>query len=188
VNADDFIEFAKLVGKLKETKRTGWVRDVKIENCESVGDHIFRAALLGMILADEAGLDGGRVAKMMLVHDLDEIITGDIIRGEKEKEDSVVVRERELSAFKNVISSLPEDLQKEYLKLWNEYQDEKTPEAKLCRSVDRIDMAIQAQEYFSKFPDRKILKCFSDTNDLNKVSPQTKEIIKKLLKWGKSDE
>jgi putative hydrolases of HD superfamily len=188
MNVEKFIEFAKQVGKLKELKRSGWYENADIEKpyVESVADHSYRSALLAVVLADDAGLNSGKVAKMMLLHDLEESITGDIAKPIKDKEDPEKVYARELNAFKKVISYLPEDLQKEYLGLWEEYQEGKTPEAKLARSVDRIDMAIQAQEYFVKYPDKEILKKFSDENDLDKRSPETEEICKKLMEWGKS--
>jgi putative hydrolases of HD superfamily len=188
MNTEKFIEFAKQVGKLKEEKRIGWYEKVGIDKLkvESVADHSFRAALLAVVLADDAGLDGGKVAKIMLLHDLEESITGDINRIEKEKEDPKVVHKRELDAFKKVISTLPENLQKKYLELWKDYQAGETPEAKLCRSIDRIDQAIQAREYFEKYPDKEILKKLSDENDLEKRSPETEEICKKLLEWSKT--
>ena len=53
--------------------------------------------------------------------------------------------------------------------------------------MDRIDQAIQAQEYFKRYPNKKTLKKFSDDNDLEKRSPETEEICKKLLEWGNSE-
>ena len=189
MNTDKFIEFANQIGKLKELKRTGWYKDAGIdkEYVESVADHSYRCAMLATVLADEAGLDSGKVTKMMLLHDLEESITGDIIRSEKENQDPKEVYQRELDAFKKVISSLSENLQEQYLQLWKEYQTGETAEAKLCRSVDRIDQAIQAQEYFKRYPNKKTLKKFSDDNDLEKRSPETEEICKKLLEWGNSE-
>jgi putative hydrolases of HD superfamily len=188
MNTDKFIEFAKLVGKLKELKRFGWYDQAGIDKLkvESVADHSYRCAMLATVLADEAGLDSGKVSKMMLLHDLEEVITGDINRIEKEKEDPEVVKARELKAFKKVISNLSIGLQNKYIELWKEYQTGETAEAKLCQSIDRIDQAIQAREYFSRYPDKKILKKFSDENSLKRVSPETEEIVKKLLEWGKS--
>ena len=51
------IEFCKFAGKLKRTKRTGWVERVGIKDGESVADHSYRVALMAMVLADERKLD-----------------------------------------------------------------------------------------------------------------------------------
>jgi len=119
---------------------------------------------------------------MMLLHDVEEIITGDIIRGDKEKQNKDEVYKRELDAFKSVISSLPDNLQEKYIALWKEYAECKTPEALLAKSIDRIEMVIQAMSYFEKYPEKKVLKLFMDENDLSIVAPETQELIKLLLK------
>jgi 5'-deoxynucleotidase YfbR-like HD superfamily hydrolase len=79
------INFMKYVSKLKEVKRTGWVRN-NIDNPESVADHSFSAAILGSLLCPE-DLNKEKVMKMLLYHDLAESVTGDIVtivNGEKE--------------------------------------------------------------------------------------------------------
>lgn len=68
-----------LVGKLKTTKRTGWVYR-NVQSPESVSDHMYRMALFSFLLADQQDdnnpLDKDRCIKLALVHDLAECIVG----------------------------------------------------------------------------------------------------------------
>ena len=75
---ENTLKFMRLIGKLKTTKRTGWVyRDVKAP--ESVSDHMYRMAMFSFLLADQKDdipLDKDRCIKLALVHDLAECIVG----------------------------------------------------------------------------------------------------------------
>ena len=75
----DVLKFMSLVGKLKTTKRTGWVYR-KVQSPESVSDHMYRMAMLSFLLADQqddiSPLQKDRCIKLALVHDLAECIVG----------------------------------------------------------------------------------------------------------------
>ena len=47
----DVLAFMEIVGKLKTTKRTGWVRS-GIQLPESVADHSYRMAMLSYMISD----------------------------------------------------------------------------------------------------------------------------------------
>ena len=145
MNQYDFIEFARTIGKLKKIPRTGWkVNGVK--DCESVADHVFRVASLAMVLSDELKMDTGKIVKMALLHDWEEVITGDIRSPEKEQMGDAVSK-KGVEAFQKIIENLPENIKTEYLKLWKEFEDQKTDEAKFVKNVDLIEMLIQCLEY-----------------------------------------
>jgi putative hydrolases of HD superfamily len=83
------IEFANLVGQLKITPRTGWIRR-NIVPCESVADHSWRVAVLAFLLqrssstttsttpSTQLDFDFGKVVQIALIHDVAECIVGDI--------------------------------------------------------------------------------------------------------------
>jgi len=142
----DFIEFARIVGKLKRIPRTGWkVRRVK--NSESIADHSFRTALLGMVLSDLEKMDTEKVIRMLLLHDIEESVIGDITAIKKRNMNREKLKVRQLKAVEKVLSNLPETLRKKYISLWNEMEDCKTEEAKFCKDVDKLEMMIQADDY-----------------------------------------
>ena len=63
--------------KLKEVKRSGWaLRGIK--NGEHVSDHSFSVALMAYVFAKRKGLNEEKAIKMALVHDVFEVLTGDI--------------------------------------------------------------------------------------------------------------
>jgi len=151
MNEKEIIEFAKLIGKLKNVKRTGWkIRGVK--NPESVAEHSYRTALLAMLIADKEGLNTEKLVKMALLHDLEEAINGDIPTLEKVKLDKKKLFEKNKKTVQKSLSVLPKNLQKEYLDIWIESQKCKTKYAKLLKQIDYIEMMIQCLEYEKSQP------------------------------------
>jgi putative hydrolase of HD superfamily len=69
-----FLEFLEIAANLKSTKRTGWLRTVPMP--ESVADHSYRVALLGLFAPE--GLDVGKCIVLGLCHDMAEATIGDI--------------------------------------------------------------------------------------------------------------
>ena len=71
------LKFFIEIGKLKESRRSGWLA-YGIKNPETTADHIFRAAILAWALNKQKGLDEGKVIKATLIHHLYEPYIGDI--------------------------------------------------------------------------------------------------------------
>jgi len=181
MNEKDFLEFAKIIGKLKKTLRTGWkIRGIR--NPESVADHIFRTIVLGMIIADIRKLKKEKILKMLILHDLEESITGDIPTLEKEK---MSKKNKEIGerAMKSVLSKLPLGLRKEYFNLWKEFEEGKTKEAKFCRDIDILEMIIQIFEYKKEQASRKkVLEIFWKNAQKRLKDPSLRKILKELKK------
>lgn len=134
---------------LKQLFRQGWLRrGVPVERCESVAEHVFSMALLAWWVADAAfpELDRDAVLRMVLVHELGEIYTGDIIPG-----DNVPAQEKhrlEREGFWQVVGKLPRGA--EYLALWEAFEAGESAEARFARQLDRLEMAFQAAVYESQ--------------------------------------
>lgn len=113
---------------------------------ESVAEHSFRVAVLAMFLTPTLGADVNKSVKMALLHDIGEAETGDIItvRGKKILNNLPAKQEKERNALKTILSLINE---KEYLKLFDEFEENKTKEAQLVKQLCRLVMAIQAYEY-----------------------------------------
>ena len=141
----DILKFASTVGKLKKVKRSGWVK-WKVPNSESIADHIFRVAVLTMVLAPKKGLNKDKAVKMALVHDLGESIVGDLILvGKFTNVKAIDKTNKELAGIKELFSSI--DSPQEYQQLFQEYEETKTPEAKFVKQIDILEMLLQAAEY-----------------------------------------
>lgn len=140
-------EFFKTVLKLKTTPRQGWIDKLGIQDPESVADHCFSTAVIAMILSDKKNLDTTKIIKMSLLHDLAEAITGDLTPDAVPK---IKKNEMEDSAMTQILSNLEDSQKSEYLAIWNEYQKNSSKEAKLLHQIDKLEMAIQANEYHKK--------------------------------------
>ncbi len=158
MDTDGLIDFIAEAGRLKRLPRTGWVES-GIPDPESVADHSFRVALIALVLADMQKLDTLKAVKMALLHDLAESEIGDLTPTQKGS-DEAGFRQREDEAMSRVLSKLPADIQASYCSAWWEFSEEKTPEARLVRDCDKLEMVIQALEYQKAGGDRSKLMRF----------------------------
>ncbi|KAL3690632.1 hypothetical protein R1sor_004283 [Riccia sorocarpa] len=145
-SAFDAIQFFTLCQRLKTTKRTGWVNH-GLKESESIADHMYRMAIMALIAADGIpGVDKDRCVKMAVVHDLAEAIVGDITPSDNVPKEEKSRRERE--AMDEICAMLGGGVAaQEMMELWREYENNATPEAKLVKDFDKIEMILQAHEY-----------------------------------------
>jgi putative hydrolase of HD superfamily len=131
---------------LKQLYRQGWLRrGIPPERCESVAEHTFGVAMLALFLADtsHADLDPLKVLRIALLHDLGEVYAGDLTPGDAvDPEEKHALEEQSVI---RVLSKLPQG--PGYIALWQEYEQGASPEARLVRQVDRLEMALQAALY-----------------------------------------
>ncbi len=131
------------LGLLKRIRRTGWwvagVRDP-----ESVAEHTFRTAVLGLVLATLEGADPFRTAVMCLIHDLPETRIGDLHRLNRRYLDPEVAESR---AFSHQVHPLPEGTAEKLTELFLEFNESATREALVARDADVLECLIQAREY-----------------------------------------
>ncbi len=174
------VNFMEMIGKSKHIPRTGWVMN-KIKNPESVAEHSFRVSVLAMVFADQLGADREKLIQMALLHDLGEVITGDIVwsrgavidikkRAEKEKMEENGIE----SIFKLI------GLSAEYKKLFKEMIERRSLEATIFWQLDKLEMAIQALEYEKKY--NKDLGEFFVSVEAQINTPFIIGILKQILK------
>ena len=174
---EEILEFSKLVGKLKKIERTGWVTRANVQNPESVAEHTFRTAVLGLIIADIKKLDAEKVVRMCLIHDLPEAIIGDWDPIAKKKLGMDKWKEREKEAVEKIIGMLPESARKKYRDTWDEFEGMKTKEAKIVKQLDRLEMIIQALEYLEEGYKEEVLKEFFDLHTKDFTDDDLKKIF-----------
>lgn len=144
----NFLDFFKIVGRLKTTKRTGWITHAKIENPESVADHTMRLSVIALVAGDEFGINKDKLVKMAVIHDLAESIVGDIVNEIGSKELTAVKKEKhelEEEAMKVLFKDFKN--KKEFLQLWEEIETRKTKEGDILDQLDKFEMVLQALEY-----------------------------------------
>jgi putative hydrolase of HD superfamily len=173
---DSLGEFFRLSGQLKRVPRSGWV-EVGVDSPESVAEHTFRTAILCMIFSDLEGLDKLKMLQMALLHDLPEVITGDLTPSEKTEE----AMQLEDIAMKQLLNLLPVRLRERYLKIWLEYAECKTREARAVRELEKLEMALQAREYEKAQPSLKELERFIESADRVIKSPEVRKLLSCIL-------
>ena len=108
---------------------------------ENSGEHSWHLALYAMVLADQSapGVDIMRVIRMLILHDLVEIDTGDVpihsANGQAHASAETVAAERR--AADRIFGLLPPDLCDSFRVLWNEFEAAETPDAVFAKSLDR---------------------------------------------------
>jgi putative hydrolase of HD superfamily len=151
---------------LKSLYRQGWLkRDVPELRCESVADHSFGTALLALLLAGRepfADVDRDRAIRMALIHELCEVYAGDItpVDGISAEEKHRLERDSLLRVLAGLPGSLTDQTADgpgpdgpgkgdgaELLALWDDFEAGASPEARLIRQLDRLEMGIQAAIY-----------------------------------------
>ena len=163
---------------LKTLYRQGWLRaGVPRDQCESVAEHSMGVAMLSLFLADAhfPELDRTKILLLALLHDFGEIHAGDIVPGKMSLEEK---HELEKAAVERVLAKLPNG--KEYLAVWEEYEACETPEARLVKQVDRLEMGIQASVYeHENFAD---LSDFFDSTDKALSDPALRAVYDELVR------
>lgn len=105
---------------------------------ENVAEHTWHVMLAALVFAEfaDSELDMLRVLKMLVVHDLPEIIAGDTQAYVATGADDQATRE--LAAATEIFGTVPDPLGAELLALWKEFEALDTPEARFARAMDRL--------------------------------------------------
>jgi putative hydrolase of HD superfamily len=128
---------------LKLQKHNGFAL-AGVRQLDSLADHTVRAALIGYLLAELEKADAGKVAMMLLIHDLPECRVGDHhkVSARYLKTD---IAERQ--AFVDQLKCLPEKIQKEWLRLYDENYKRTTKEGVIAKDADWLETALSAREF-----------------------------------------
>ena len=157
---ENLISFFHKLGELKAIKRSGWVR-CDIPKPESVADHSFRCAFMAMVLGDILDVDSERLIKMALIHDIAEVVAGDITPHDGvTREEKSRIEERGLEELLKGIKNSDH-----YIDLWREYEEGESMEARLVQNIDRLEMAMQAVEYQNKYSNNNLSEFITNAKE-----------------------
>lgn len=135
------IEFIVEIDKLKQVLRRNLVMDGSRR--ENDAEHSWHLAVMACLLHEyvDEPVDLTRVLKMVLLHDLVEIDAGDVFCYDDEAHAGKA--EREAQAAERLYGLLPADQAEEYMQIWREFEERRTPEAKFAVCLDRLQPILQ---------------------------------------------
>ncbi len=140
MNAREYLEILHVAERLKDTPRHCTTTK---RRTESVAEHSWRISLMAFLLRHEfKEVDINKVVDMCLIHDLGECFTGDIPTFNKTNAD----RQTEDSLLSQWVKTLPKEISDDLMLLYEEMEAQETKEAKLYRSLDKLEALIQHNE------------------------------------------
>lgn len=140
------LEFIVEIDKMKNIFRQTTIMDGSRR--ENDAEHSWHLGLMSIVLEEYSNckIDVNRVMKMLLIHDLVEVYAGDTFCYDKEGNKDK--RERETLAAEKIYGMLSGDKGEELKKLWQEFEDRETDEAKFAAAMDRLQPILC--NYYSK--------------------------------------
>jgi putative hydrolase of HD superfamily len=130
--------FLQEAEKLKTIARKVYNSDGR---AESDAEHSWNLALMIMLYGNKLNINMEKSLKLAIIHDLVEVYAGDAFAFcEKER---VGKKEREERAAQKLFTILPEEQKQEMFDLFHEYENQTSREAKVVRSIDKMQPILQ---------------------------------------------
>lgn len=138
----DITRYIYELGTLKKGPRAGWsIPGVPIP--ETIGSHIFRTAVIGLILATMEAADVGRTVTLCILHDNHESRIGDIASVARPY---VRTAEPQL-VVQHQTELMPAALRAAIREAVQQFEAQETPEAVIARDADKLEAIVQGREY-----------------------------------------
>jgi len=173
---ENVINYYVLCNKLKNVVRTGWINwNVKRERIESVAEHIYGVQMLAIAMKSEYqyDIDINKVIFMLAIHELGEIIIGDLTQFEIDKKEKEIIEHK---AVHDILGTIIDGGQIENLFL--EFEEQKTKEAIFAYQCDKLECDLQSKLYDQE-------NCV-DLNDQKENKIISNPLVKELLESGTS--
>lgn len=137
-----FLERANILKKIRRYKSS------LSKNGDTVAEHSWRLTLMVFVIGTElkVPIDICRAMQLALIHDLAELKTDDIdaIEVITKKVSLRKKRESEILAMREILQDI--SFGQSLHMLWNEYEEQKTLEAKFVRALDKIEAFLHLKE------------------------------------------
>lgn len=129
-------DFINEIDKEKEIKRQTYISDGTRK--ENDAEHAWHAAIMAVLLQEysKEKIDVLKTVTMLLIHDIIEIDAGDTYAYDEEAKKTQ--QQREKQAADRIYALLPDDQRNQLRKIWDEFEERKTPEARFARVMDNL--------------------------------------------------
>jgi len=139
----------------------GWVESgIEPRESEDVAQHSFETSTITLLLSqkvDDGEVNVEKAMKMAILHDWSESVTGDFSKSQTES----IGKSNKIKIEKEAMEKiLPNGFfgSGSLLKIWEEYSEKKTKEAKIVFVSDRLSILLEAEYLFSQGKKNKKLK------------------------------
>jgi putative hydrolase of HD superfamily len=142
---ENVVRYYVLCNKLKDVIRTGWKDwNVKKERLESVAEHIYGTQMLALAMKSEYNydIDIFKVLYMLALHELEEIVIGDLTLFQISKEEKKKIGH---DAINKVLNNLID--KDKMVNIILEFDERKTKEAIFAHYCDKLECDIQSKLY-----------------------------------------
>ena len=149
------LSLLRTANHLKSLPRTGWLF-AGVGQPESLADHTCLVAIYALFLAEAVNADPAaqglasplnveRILSLALLHDLAESVLTDLPK----RSAGALGTEAKHAAEARIIAELLAEQPRgeHYVALWQEYDSAATPEARLVKDVDKLEMVFQSVCY-----------------------------------------
>ncbi len=146
-----FYNIIEFINVLKNIPRIGWIqRGVPITLCETVAEHIFEVSSIALMLSQrlissDIQIDVSKVLSMSIIHDWAEAITGDIPKSLSKYFPSNIKENIEMM----ILSDMLKDEADELRKVFSEYLERTSIEARIVKLADYLSTILQGHRYMT---------------------------------------
>ena len=140
---DKISSLTKILGILKTTPRTGWIKK-DIKTPESIAAHSYGVVLSSWLLCPKH-LNKNHCMELAMVHDLAEAYCGDYT-----PDDPISAEEKHQKEEEGIDKISKELKAPELMTLFKEYEEAQTPEARFVHDIDKAETFLQALYYEEK--------------------------------------
>lgn len=176
---DFILEIDKEKNITRQTHLSGYSRR------ENDAEHAWHMAIMAYLLEEYSNekIDIARVMIMCLIHDIVEIDAGDTYAYDTEALKTRKVRED--AAKERIYSILPPDQKEKLIAIFDEFEDNETPEAKFAHAMDNLQPLLlndsnDGRDWLEHEVTRK--QVYGRQNESAKGSKKIFEVIDKIIK------
>jgi putative hydrolase of HD superfamily len=136
----DILTFLRAAEGLKTATRSGWT---STGHPESVAEHTWRLCLMALVFHPAfPDVDFARLIKICIIHDLGEVIGGDVPAPEQLRRGTSKSADERRDLLE-LLDPLPVPLRSEITALWDEYEAAASPEARMAKALDKLETILQ---------------------------------------------
>ena len=151
---------------------------------ESSAEHSWSCLILAdyfLTTIKENNLDRLKVYELLMYHDVVEIESGDIpIHHEKKRENKT---ELELKAAHKLKESFPKEIKEKFIKLFIEFEEQKTQEARFAKAIDALDSLMHELDYKEDWKGWSEEQVRRYHGSYVKLFPELEDSFNKMLKY-----